>query len=131
MEFERNRNRPVVVLIEDNLTQLALYAMTLEDEFDVLKAARGEQGYALTSVHQPAAVVVDVVLPDMDGLTLCERLRANPRTASIPVVVLTGDDDAFARAQGMRVQLHAVLAKPCAADRLLSVLRSAVAGSRT
>lgn len=125
-ERRKRINRPVILFVEDNQTQLDLYALFLEEQFEVLRATRGEEGCALALAAQPAAAVIDVVLPDVDGLTLCERLRANPLTAAIPLIVLTGDDDAFARAQAMRFRLKDVLMKPCSADRLLAVLRAAV-----
>jgi len=127
--YRQKRKRPLILLIEDNVTQLDLYAMVLEREFDVVTATRGGDGYELAAIEQPDAIVVDVVLPDVDGLSVCEQLRANAATASIPVVVLTGDDAALARAKTMQSHMHAVLAKPCPADRLISVLRAAIESS--
>ena len=121
-----HRQRALVLFIEDNLTQLDLYAMVLREKCDVVTATRGETGYELASSEHPDAIVLDVLLPDVDGLTLCERLRANPSTASIPVIVLTGDDGAYARAQLVRSELTGVLLKPCPADRLFSAVRQAV-----
>ena len=120
------RQRPLVLFIDDNLTQLDLYAMMLEKELDVIKATRGETGYALADSERPDVIIVDVLLPDVDGLAICHRLRANPSTASIPVIVLTGDDGAYARAQLVRSELTGVLLKPCPADRLLSALQMAI-----
>jgi len=119
--------RPLVLIIEDNVTQLDLYALVLEEQFDVVRATRGETGYALAVAQHPAAVVIDVMLPDVDGLTVCARLRANPATSGIPLIVLTGDDEALARARAMRFRLKDVLTKPCSADRLIGVIRAAVA----
>src|SRR5712691_11148452 len=99
------RERSLVLFIEDNLTQLDLYSMVLREQCDVVTATRGEMGYELACSEHPDAIVLDVLLPDVDGLTLCERLRANPSTASIPVIVLTGDDGAYARAQLVRSEL--------------------------
>src|ERR1044072_2036038 len=90
--------RSTVLLIEDNVTQLDLYAIVLERDLNVLTATRGEDGYEIARRHRPDAIVVDVLLPDVDGLNLCERLLANQATASIPLIVLTGDDAAHARA---------------------------------
>jgi len=69
-------------------------------------------------------IVLDLLLPDMDGFALAAQLRTTPATASIPIVVLTGDDAAFARAQAM-AQFSDVLSKPCPADRLLQSIHQA------
>ncbi len=120
------RERSLVLLIEDNLTQLDLYTMVLSEQCVVVTATRGETGYELACSERPDAIVMDVLLPDVNGLALCKRLRANPSTASIPVIVLTGDNVAYARAQLVRSELTGVLLKPCPADRLLSAVRQSV-----
>ena len=129
MRSPRSRSeptRPLVLFIEDNLTQLDLYAMVLEEHMDVITATRGEAGYELACTERPDMIVTDVLLPDVDGLDVCGRLRANPLTASIPVIALTGDDAAYTRAQEVRWQLTNVLLKPCSADRLLHAVRQAL-----
>jgi CheY-like chemotaxis protein len=116
---------PLVLLIDDNLTQLDLYTMMLEDDVAVVTATRGESGYALACSKQPAVIVIDMLLPDVDGLEICERLRANPVTESIPILLLTGDDHAYARAHRARSELTGVLLKPCSAGRLLAAIHDA------
>ena len=119
-----DRKRPVVLFIEDNLTQLDLYAMLIEHELAVLKASRGLTGFDLAISERPDVIVLDLLLPDIDGFTLAERIRMTPSTASIPIVVLTGDDAAFARARAV-AQFSDVLCKPCPADRLLQAIHQA------
>jgi DNA-binding response OmpR family regulator len=121
------RARPLVLLIEDNLTHLDLYSLMLQDEVDVITATRGETGLALASVERPDAIIVDVLLPDADGLELCLRLRGQRETSLIPLVVLTGDDDAYDRAGELRSVVDAILKKPCPADRLLTTVQRAIA----
>jgi CheY-like chemotaxis protein len=118
--------RPRVLFIEDNLTQLDLWTLMLERDFNVLAATRGEEGAALAIQQRPDAVVVDALLPDVNGLEVCARLQADGRTRSIPLVVLTGDDPSFAHAEQLRT-LDAVLRKPCPADVLIAVVRRAIA----
>ncbi len=118
--------RPRVLIIDDNLTQLDLYALMMENDFAVLTATRGESGYDVARIERPDAIVVDVLLPDVDGLTICQRLLDHPSTASIPLVVLTGDEASFSRARAMG-GLDAALRKPCPGDELLRVLRNAIA----
>ena len=119
-----DRKRPVVLFIEDNLTQLDLYAMLIEHGLGVVKASRGLTGLHLAIAERPNVIVLDLLLPDIDGFVLAERLRADPATASIPIVVLTGDDAAFLRAHAM-ARFSDVLAKPCAAGRLLEAIHQA------
>jgi two-component system alkaline phosphatase synthesis response regulator PhoP len=115
----------LALFIEDNLTLLDLYTMVLEEELDVVAATRGETGYELACSERPDVIVVDVLLPDVDGLTVSERLRGNPMTPLIPIVVLTRDDHPSARAHVALADFVAVLTKPCSADRLLSAVRIA------
>ncbi len=100
-----SRARPLVCFIEDNLTQLDLYAMVLREQVDVVTATRGEDGYVVACAERPDAILLDALLPDVNGLTLTERLRASPDTASTPVIVLTGSDEAYAHAYRMRSEL--------------------------
>lgn len=75
--------------------------------------------------ERPDAVVIDAMLPDVSGLDLAARLLSNDATATTPIVVLTGDDAAYAQAEGMR-GFDAVLRKPCPADVLVAVLQRAI-----
>jgi CheY-like chemotaxis protein len=122
-----DRKRPVVLFIEDNLTQLDLYAMLIEHELAVVKASRGLTGFELAISERPDVIVLDLLLPDIDGFALAERIRITPATRSIPIVVLTGDDAAFVRAEGI-AQFSDVLLKPCPADRLLQAIHQARRG---
>src|SRR3954471_22942725 len=119
------RQRPLVLFIEDNLTQLDLYAMMIEDELSVVKATRGGTGYQLATTEQPDVIVLDLLLPDVDGLALRAQLRTSTATASIPIAVRTGDDAAFSRA-GCDPRFTDVLLKPRPADRLLRAIRHAL-----
>jgi DNA-binding response OmpR family regulator len=122
--------RPRVLFIEDNPMQLDLYELVVQQEMTVLRAPRGEDGLALARRKQPDVIVIDVMLPDIDGLAICHTLRTDAITQSIPLVVLTGDDGAYARAQLIGSELAAILRKPCPADRLLGALRGAIQRSR-
>jgi len=83
------RTRPLVLLIEGDDSPLDLYATLIDEDLSVLTATRGETGYALARSEEPDVVMIGGVLPDVDGSTICQRLRANPDTASIPVVMFT------------------------------------------
>jgi len=114
---------PIILLIDDELAAIDLYALAIGEHFRVVTARTGSSGYALARSERPDAIVVDMLLPDIHGLDLSRRLLDDPQTATIPLIGLTGDDTSFARAEGM--PFSAMLKKPCPVEHLLSVLQQA------
>jgi signal transduction histidine kinase/CheY-like chemotaxis protein len=83
-------SQPSVVAIDDDPKALALVTADLEREgWTVLQAVSGEDGVALARSRHPSVVLVDLVMPGMDGFDVVARLRRDPETASIPIVILT------------------------------------------
>jgi CheY-like chemotaxis protein len=83
-------SQPSVVAIDDDPKALALVTAVLEREgWTVLQAVSGEDGVALARSRRPSVVLVDLVMPGMDGFDVVARLRRDPETASIPIVILT------------------------------------------
>jgi len=105
--------------------------MVLEEHCEVLKASRGETGYAAACAELPDVIVLDLLLPDVDGFDVCRRLRANRPTATIPVIFLTGDDRSLFKAMASVefANVFAILKKPATGDRLLVAIRDAVNAS--
>ncbi|HYU20792.1 MAG TPA: response regulator [Chloroflexota bacterium] len=80
----------LILIVEDNEKNLKLVRDLLQFKgFRTLEAASAEDGIALASAHAPHLILMDIQLPGMDGVTALSRLRAEPATASIPVVALT------------------------------------------
>lgn len=80
----------LILVIEDNEKNLKLVRDLLEfNGYRTLEAATAEQGLALAVDHGPCLILMDIQLPDIDGVAALGRLRADPRTAVIPVVALT------------------------------------------
>lgn len=83
-----------ILIIEDSLVQaLALKNVLEEAGLTVLCAADGRQGLALADAQQPDAIVLDLEMPGMSGFEVCRELKANPQTATIPVLILTSHDE--------------------------------------
>jgi CheY-like chemotaxis protein len=79
-----------VVAIDDDSLAIELVRASLEPEgWTVLGAATGQEGLALVREQQPCAVLLDLLMPGMDGFEVVEALRADPDTKSVPVVILT------------------------------------------
>jgi DNA-binding response OmpR family regulator len=114
---------------------------------DVLRVALTEAGYrtctagtgteALVEAQRsnPDLVVLDLLLPEMNGLGVCEKLRRNPATASVPIIMITGMSGQFPRLVGVEAGVNAYLKKPFQTQELVSCVdgflhRSSAASSR-
>ncbi|RZO52316.1 MAG: response regulator transcription factor [Prochlorococcus sp. MED-G132] len=82
--------KPCILLIEDDQDMRELVSSHLEHNgFDVQKAEDGIKGQALALQYTPDLILLDLMLPNVDGLTLCQRLRRDERTAGIPILMIT------------------------------------------
>lgn len=94
--------------------------------WEVWTANSGQEGLNLAASQQPDAILLDVMMPDMDGLTTFQKLRANPATQSIPVILLTAKIQTSDRRHYAELGLAAAIAKPFnpldLADQIASVL---------
>lgn len=86
--------RKLVLVVDDNRAERELYGELLwYNGFDVVFAEDGEEGLRLAEERRPAAAIVDIVMPRMDGLALCRRLKQMPHTRDILVLALTGQPE--------------------------------------
>jgi DNA-binding response OmpR family regulator len=87
----RDRTRPLVLVVEDDPHDWEIYGKILwYNGYDVLYAADAEDGYRLACEHTPDLILLDVMLPKVDGLSLCRRLREEGICKDVPIVVLSG-----------------------------------------
>jgi CheY-like chemotaxis protein len=86
-----SRERPLILAVEDEQEHWEIYGKMLwYNGFEVVRAADGEAGLQLAQELRPDLIMVDIMLPKLDGLELCSRLQALEITKQIPVVVLSG-----------------------------------------
>lgn len=119
--------RPQVLIVDDDpglATVIQLMLAQAGYEGVVITGGR----LALERLEQglPAAVLLDLALPDLDGLAVLHRLRAEPRTRELPVIVLTACTDARARRDSLGAGATAYLTKPVRPAQLAETLRLAV-----
>lgn len=121
--------KPVVLLVDDSEDNRVMYAELLSlHGFDVLEADDGVQAVATARARIPDAIVMDVVLPAIDGLEATRMLRADPATQDIIVIALSGhgpEVEAEAKTAGVTTFLR----KPCAPKVLVETLRSLLSRS--
>ena len=102
-----------VLVVEDNEKNMKLFRDVLQASgFRLLEATTGEQAMELAAEHQPNLVLMDIQLPDIAGVEALGRLRADVRTASIPVVALTAQAMHGDRERFLDVGFVAYISKP-------------------
>ena len=117
---------PRLLLVDDCVAVRDLYELALEPSFQVSTANRGVEGLALAMTEHPDVVVLDVLMPGLDGWETCAAIKSNPQTAGIPVILLTAADDRDLTQHAIAVGASALLNKPCPADRLVNTILSAL-----
>lgn len=111
----------VILLVEDDPHERAIYGDLLwYNGFDVVHATTAEQGYWLALEGQPDLVVLDLGLPDADGLDLCRQMKADARTAHIPVIVLSARPEDPYAALALHAGCAVYLPKPRAPIEVLN-----------
>ena len=97
---------------EDDIRQVAALSLESVAGWEVILANSGAQGLARAIEHQPDAILLDVMMPGMDGPTTFRELRANPATARIPVLLLTAKVQSTDQRRFADLGVEAVLFKP-------------------
>jgi CheY-like chemotaxis protein len=118
-----------LLYVEDNLANLRLIERILETrpELSLMSAMQGRIGLELACEHRPAAILLDLHLPDTSGEDVLRELRADARTASIPVVMVTADATPGQSQRLLALGARAVLTKPIDVQELLTVLDEVLA----
>ncbi len=117
-----------VLIIEDAAeTRLNIAEILRSDGFVVLEATDGEAGLAMVWSNPPDLILCDIVMPIVDGYDVLKQIRAQPHTAWIPFVFLTGKDSRSQQRQGMCLGADDYLAKPFRRHELLDILHSQLA----
>jgi DNA-binding response OmpR family regulator len=121
--------RVLVVDDETNITELVAMALRYVG-FDVATASSGRDAITAVTEFRPDLVVLDVMMPDLDGFEVCELLKRNRETNLIPVLMVTALNDASHRSRGVRVGANDYLTKPFTTEGLFSAIDRALAWRR-
>ncbi|GAB3999737.1 hypothetical protein GCM10028807_50800 [Spirosoma daeguense] len=103
---------PTVLLVEDNLELLEFIGSSLPDTYRIYQATNGQQGLEEAFSRTPDLIISDVMMPGMDGFTLCQKLKEDSRTSHIPVILLTARTALESRLQGLTQGADDYLTKP-------------------
>ncbi|MFI8068859.1 SpoIIE family protein phosphatase [Streptomyces sp. NPDC086033] len=132
-ESDRPHDRPHrarLLVVDDNADMRAYLTQLLQPDYDVLLAADGRAALEMALAQPVEMVLSDVMMPRMDGFELVRALRADPRTARLPIVLLTARAGEEESMQGRHAGADDYLAKPFSARQLLARVRTGLELSR-
>jgi CheY-like chemotaxis protein len=113
-----------VLLVDDEPDHVEMYQLALEiSGFDVVAAYDGKHALESARTRRPAVIVLDLRLPDMSGWDVCAELKSDPRTAPIPIIILTAAASLTLPEQSKAAGCAAYLVKPCFPDVLTRTVR--------
>lgn len=117
-------NAPHILVIDDELQiQRAIRTILTEKQFRVTTASRGEEGLALAAANEPDLIILDLGLPDMEGVDVCQRLREWTQT---PIIILSVRDSERDKVAALDMGADDYLTKPFGIEELLARIRVAL-----
>jgi two-component system alkaline phosphatase synthesis response regulator PhoP len=116
---------PRILMVDDEKDIVDLVAYNLEKEgYETLKALDGEKALQLVRTKTPDLVVLDLMLPGIQGLEVCKRIRKDPETASIPIIMLTAKGAEIDKIVGLEVGADDYITKPFSVKELLARIKA-------
>ena len=118
-------SKQTILVVDDEQDLLDLIEYNLKKEgYNVLKAENGVQGLEMAKEHNPNLVLLDIMMPKMDGIQVCEKMRSNPDLKSIPVIFLTARSDEKTEVEGLDTGADDFVTKPISTTKLLSRIKA-------
>lgn len=126
-ERGQSKKSPVILLVEDNDDFRFYLKDNLKQSFQILEATNGSQGWE-QALHQiPDLIVSDIMMPEMDGISLCRKIKHDPRTSHIPVILLTARAAEDQKIEGFKAGADDYVTKPFNFEILLARIRNRIA----
>jgi len=114
-----------ILIVDDSPTEAHVLKTMLEKNgFDTLSATSGEDGIAIAKKEKPDLILMDVVMPGMNGFQATRQITKEPDTASIPVIIVTTKDQETDRVWGLRQGAKDYVTKPAQESELISKIKN-------
>lgn len=113
-----------ILIVDDSRTAIAVLKKTLEPTgYSIISAANGEEGIDMAKLHQPDLILMDVIMPGLNGFQATRILRKEELTQNIPIIIISGNEQATEKFWGLRVGANGFLAKPVDRAELFHLFR--------
>jgi len=123
-------NSPLILIVEDNADMRLFIRDILKDNYRLIEAENGKAGLQKAIEKMPDLIVSDVMMPEMNGMELCQRLKSEPRTSHIPVVLLTALSATESKLKGLQTGADDYVTKPFHAELLLVRIKNLIESRR-
>jgi len=125
--MDEHQRMPIaqIMVVDDDLDTVTVLSRYLQREgFTAIEAMSGRQCLKLVDEYHVDVILLDLMMPEMDGFEVVRALKGNPATAEIPIIMITARDDIEARSEGMRVGVSDFLAKPVFRKQLANRIKA-------
>lgn len=119
--------RHTVLIVDDTPDSIEILEGVLNDSYSIKAAKSGSMALKIAEKTLPDIILLDIVMPEMDGYEVCRRLKRNPLTKAIPIIFISAKDDAVNEARGLEVGAVDYITKPISAAIVLSRVKTHLA----
>ena len=131
MSVMASLQKPCVLVVEDESAQREILTYNLEAEgFQVVQAENGDEAMLLVEEEQPDLILLDWMLPNISGLEVCRRIKADPGKRRIPVIMLSARSEEVDRVRGLETGADDYMVKPYSVVELMARLRTQLRRTR-
>jgi len=121
--------KPRILIVEDDPDlRRILKLQLLSNDFSVVEASNGAEGFAATQVDRPDCIILDLMMPVMDGFGFLKRVRSLIKLKDVPIIILTASEDERHKVRGFQYRADCYMSKPYDLDELTSKVRKLVVG---
>lgn len=130
VEISMNPDKPIVLVIDDNSDIRSMVGQLLNNEYNIITASNGKEGVRMAARYVPDLIICDVMMPVMDGMECCRRIKSEVTTSHIPVLMLTACTMDEQRIEGYDNGADGYLSKPFSSAVLLSRCASLISNRK-
>ncbi|MFC7420380.1 diguanylate cyclase domain-containing protein [Iodobacter arcticus] len=125
-------HQPIILVVDDEPNNIEMLAGMLDDQYELRFAVSAQEALtAIKEMPKPDLILLDVMLPDMNGYAICERIKEDPATADIPIIFVTSLGDPEQEEKGFAVGGADYIVKPCRALSIKARIRNQLEMKRT
>lgn len=131
MKKQRPHMKKKILVVDDekDIVDILKYNLERENEFEVLTASNGKEALAHAAMN-PDVIILDIMMPEINGFEVCKQLKNNPATAGIPVIFLTAKENEIDEILGLEIGADDYISKPISPRKVLARIKSVIRRSQ-